>query len=148
MRLSEAIALGRTLVHPIPSVVLDYGGLNGCALGMAYKASGKKVEIHPLEMSVGMDGPMNIWTWLASSRELPCKCNIYCGLNAGQIIAHLFDYHIMACTAGLCEGEAVQQDWTLDQLIDWVRSVEPNEDASESAEQLLEEIRQQAVAKP
>jgi hypothetical protein len=36
-------------------------------------------------------------------------------------------------------------EMSLDQLIDWVRSVEPNEDASESAEEFLETVRVQAA---
>lgn len=124
MRLSEAIATGRMLVHAVPGVVLSYDGLNGCALGMGYIANGGQIDF---TVGIGLETPMRTWPWLAESHALPCRCNISCGLTNAQIIAHLFDYHIMGCEIGLSQGEGVEQDWTLDQLIDWIASVEPAE---------------------
>jgi len=45
--------------------------------------------------------------------------------NLSMVVVHLFNDHVMT-----------RKDWTLDQLIDWVRSVEPadpEEKASEAA---------------
>jgi len=44
-----------------------------------------------------------------------------------NIIVHLFNYHVMT-----------KKDWTMDQLIDWVRSVEPP-DPEEDAPKVNEE---------
>ena len=38
MRLSEAIALGRTLIQPVPGILLSHDKTEGCALGMAVMA--------------------------------------------------------------------------------------------------------------
>ena len=44
-----------------------------------------------------------------------CRSHVTYGCYYSTI-AHIFDYHVM--TTG---------QWTLDQLIDWIRSVEPDE---------------------
>jgi hypothetical protein len=137
MRLSEAIALGRTMIVSNPGATFDgYGG--GCAIGMGMAAVGK------LNAEYGDALYESGWKWSKQFQVpevLPCGCESHpqwksSSMNPlGCVIAHLFDRHVYG-----------KFDMTLDRLIDWVRSVEPNEDASESAEQLLEEIRQQAVA--
>ena len=129
MRLSEAIALGRTTIEKFIAAEL-----NGCALGMAANAIGIKKDYCQL---------YEAWPWLGAMEFSRCPvdgCPHPSFMAPAHRIGHLFDAHVV------CVGEPFTR-WTLDQLIDWVRSVEPNEDASESAEQLLEEIRQQAVSK-
>jgi hypothetical protein len=117
MRLSDAIALGRTLIIPVqnPSRVDERSG-KGCALSMAVnsvRGCGSWTLAY-----------REIWPWLCKSFAFPCDCKDGAhdhDLAAG-VIAHLFDQHIMN------EHGLTYSRWTLDQLIDWVRSVEPAEE--------------------
>ena len=114
MRLSDAIALGRTCVRPIPNEIFDGDG-GGCAIGMALAANGVTER--------GLDDLRILWPWTAEYERIPrftCGCAntapTWCN-SVGTAIAHIFDDHIFG-----------HRDWTLDQLIDWVRSVEPAEE--------------------
>lgn len=121
MRLSEAIALGRTLLNPVPGSLFA-GEDGGCAQGMALRCIGKKTTAES-RLGIGDDWP---WT-LEVVGKFPCECvegrpEIFSDgwfpyADTRSAIAHLFDSHVMGR----------HQDWTLDQLIDWVRSVEPAE---------------------
>lgn len=75
------------------------------------------IEIHPE------------FVWMTNQCNLPCGCSrtgIYAvSDNVCCAIAHVFNEHIYG-----------KQDWTLDQLIDWVRSVEPAEPEPAIAESL------------
>lgn len=113
MKLSDAIALGRTLKSP-RAYTLGIGEDGGCAIGMGLAA----VDEHGSWPAV-----MTRWPWLTNQRELPCGCNEGVGCSASAIV-HVFDFHVYE-----------KCDWTLDQLIDWVRSVEPAEaEAPESVQ--------------
>lgn len=101
MRLSDAIAMGRLLVKP--SLICDEN--HGCVLHMALRA---------ISSDARFSGAFTEWRWLLSSVKAPCGCEREGSAQLG--IIHLFDRHVLA-----------QGDWTLDQLIDWVRSVEPAE---------------------
>lgn len=140
MRLSDAIAMGRTLVTPVTGIIDNLGG-GGCALGMAGRATG---GFAANECGVQMEEVHKRWPWTASflREDAPCKCYFWqktFELPAGifsQAIAHLFDAHVMQDPQhqeASCENET----WTLDQLIDWVRSVEPAE-LTEEPQQLVE----------
>jgi len=127
MRLSDAIALGRTLLTPYAGVI-EYNG-KGCAIGMGLKACGKSANVHDALTDAG-------WGWTGNfniPHPMPCGCTRYevnIGMNhGGSLIAHLFDFHVFG-----------KRDWTLDQLIDWVRSVEPAE-ATPQTEQAVAESR-------
>lgn len=116
MRLSNAVATGRTLIIPTRGVILMDPD-HGCALGMGLAGAGvpyKKVEaMHSEAACVRAQ-----WPWLTDWFHLPCSCQMGKSANtAFNIIGHVFDCHIM--------GRA--PDWTLDQLIDWICSVEPAE---------------------
>lgn len=122
MRLSEAIALGRTLIQPVPGIILSRDKTAGCAIGMAIVAGGGGGYSR---------APMYPW----ASKESLVHCPVCCRPHATygcyySTIAHIFDDHVM--TTG---------QWTLDQLIDWIRSVEPDEpvEASEFVVVDLEE---------
>ena len=105
MRLSDAIALGRTLVNPMRGFLLDDAKKNGCALGMGLMGCGSE------KRNVAEE-----WPWTANwADSFPCGCARTDSM--GKVIAHIFDEHV-------CDKP---QSWTLDQLIDWVRSVEPAE---------------------
>ena len=122
MKLSNAIATGRVLLRAHAGIFVEGG--YGCALGMAYKASGLVAESKILGYT--MNECFKAWPWTMQLPKTPL-CDCYVGdCNLGQMITHLFDTHVMQ--AADCKVEA----WTLDQLIDWVRSVEPAEDVPSS----------------
>jgi hypothetical protein len=103
MRLSDAIALGRTLVMPRGGEEY-YADRSGCARGMALEAISKRTH-----KSMSNEETVNMKV------SYPCGCFTPKSI-VGNPIVHLFDKHVQS-----------DKDWTLDQLIDWVRSVEPVE---------------------
>lgn len=104
MRLSEAIALGRVMVNELKAK-----DLHGCALGMAANAVGISRCYCAIEAA---------WPWLKLPAPGPNCCNHVptTARDSMSYIWHLFDSHVMRL-----------RDWTLDQLIDWVRANEPEE---------------------
>jgi hypothetical protein len=113
MRLSTAIALGRTILRPAFGSFSN--GEEGCALGMAAEAA--NIET-PDGQYIGKSFS-GLWPWmLRDTFDCPCDCPRLDGRKAPptETIIHLFDFHVMTL-----------RDWTLDQLIDWVRLVEPQE---------------------
>lgn len=102
MRLSDAIAMGRLLVKP--SLICDEN--HGCVLHMGLRAISSTARFSAAFME---------WRWLLNPVEAPCQCERQQGSAQLEII-HLFDRHVM-----------LQGDWTLEQLIDYVRSIEPSE---------------------
>jgi hypothetical protein len=118
MRLSDAIALGRTLKKPVRGM-MGIGTNHGCALGMADAGVGGA------KFGNEFATELCTWPWLSGNTRLPCGCRSRRGFSSNHagIIAHLFDEHVFE-----------KEDWTLDQLIDWVRSVEPAEENCEARE--------------
>jgi hypothetical protein len=128
MRLSDAIATGRVLLIPTVHYLVTPDGSGGCALGMALRAMGetRKTMIKPsfkiFDIVVDEGGEdytlvSKYWPWTdAKAKSIPCieTCQMEEGDDMQDLIVHIFDSHV-----GI--------DWTLDQLIDWVRSVEPEE---------------------
>jgi hypothetical protein len=122
MRISEAMNLGRSMLKPRAGYHWDQQRNEGCAWGMVNIAAPGKY--HYMNQSA-----------TAMQVPLPCGCK---GLVMGSgchyydyengistlslAIVHLFNYHVMTAN-----------DWTMDQLIDWLRSVEPA-DPEEDAE--------------
>ena len=126
MKLSDAMATGRVLLraHAGTFVAGDYG----CALGMAYKASGLVAASKIVGYT--MNDCHRAWPWtMQLPKTRPCGCDIG-DYNLGQAITHLFDLHVMNPAEWPAEWNV--KAWTLDQLIDWVRSVEPAEDVPSS----------------
>lgn len=113
MKVSEAIMLGSF------SLTRKAGTLAGCALGMAAEAQGipkSYTRIHKR------------WPWLLTKRRGPCDCpGLRMMAPADDIIIHLFDDHVM-------EPEDDFTPWTLEQLADWVRKVEPQDTDHEQAD--------------
>jgi hypothetical protein len=123
MRLSDAIALGRTVMTPKQGSFGD--SESGCALGMAGKAAGLRIY----DSSFPIEPLRREWPWLyATVQPYPCRCARTVQYHTDSLIIHLFDLHVMHI-----------KDWTLDQLIDWVRSVEPAE-PTESVEAAPQEL--------
>ena len=108
MRLSDAIALGRLVMTP--KITFFTHADRGCALQMAIKAVGRDEN---------WSGADSIWDWLNEKAERPCRCGrpwVGQAQSQSQHIVHIFDWHVMR-----------DKTWTLDQLINWVRSIEPPE---------------------
>jgi hypothetical protein len=128
MRLSEAIALGRTAIQPASGRVFNSDRTRGCAFGMAGAAIGAKWSSAVLEHDTE-----RAWPWLRGESIRPCKCPHW--RQSGtylQAIAHLFDAHLMQDRCYWWDIGEEAEPMTLDQLIDWVRSVEPQEVAVEA----------------
>jgi hypothetical protein len=149
MRLSEAILLGSTVVSPKPGALRFSGENAGCALGMAVIASGgsfcrAKRQIPETERR--MLNVEEIWgAWLLRVVARPCDGRVPLTLNRlllkevtaylrrprsaalpremriKDIVAHLFDYHVMG-----------ERDWTLDRLAGWLQALEPRQPAEVS----------------
>ena len=111
MRLSDAIGLGRTIVKAKSHTVLTKDNSQGCAVGMALVAVGKKYncdndwDVNPLYKQFDDE-----WPWTKNRITMDGDCIIFVVALFRQ-----FDNKVMT------------GHWTLDQLIDWVRSVEPAE---------------------
>jgi hypothetical protein len=123
MRLSEAILLGSALVVPEKYGVLHKHNhvWSGCVYGMALFACGLRTTRSDSAFKY-----LKQWTW---STEKPpsnpglCECNPLSDelLSLGDYrgyIAHYFNEHVM---------QAVRPYMTIEELVDWVRSVEPSE---------------------
>lgn len=122
MKLSDAIQLGRMVMHLIRGVQND-GQDGGCAIGIGLRACGlfpSKSENTDLET---FEAAIEAWPWLQDPVSVPCS-ELICAfsgyeMNYAQAIAHTFDHHVFG-----------QGDWTLDQLVTWIQSVEPAEPES------------------
>lgn len=135
MKTSEALLLGSTLLKPVCGVFMNEENDSGCALGMVAVAMHGIAAVCEFRYQQSQLLP----AWLMSSpRRVPLPCDCQAGLLMGggggrctrsvvesshsSVIVHLFNQHV-------CDGT-----WTIEQLADWIRSVEPNEPASASAE--------------
>jgi hypothetical protein len=130
MKLSEAILLGSTVLTP-KAGQQHYSELNaGCALGMAAVAAGYtfRPATEPFDekdrRTLGTEG---VWgSWVLTVVRRPCDCwrlRVPREMRAKDVIAHLFDRHVM-----------VQKDWTIEQLAAWVETVEPRTKAPKHSE--------------
>jgi len=130
MRLSEAIMLGRHLVEKQMC-----GLLPNCAMGMALRASGWTDLTFDSMYGYEL---VKLWPWLNNPMPqiLPCD-HLIAGIKNQMTYAimHLFDGHV-----------CVREDWTLEQLVDWVRSVEPAEQDSALRSETPEEQIAPALA--
>lgn len=130
MKLSEAILLGSTVLEP-KAGRQHYSELNaGCALGMAAVAAGYTFRpvTEPFEEKDRRTlGTETVWgTWVLKRVPRPCACwrfRVPREMRVKDIIAHLFDQHVM-----------FRKNWTLEQLAAWVDSVEPEQAVCPSTE--------------
>ncbi len=122
MKLSEAILLGSTVLAPQAGRQYSSETKAGCALGMAAIANG--CTFRPTTQfkqndrrTLGVEG---VWgSWVLTIVGRPCKCWRWVApreMRIKDIIAHLFDYHVME-----------KKNWTVEQLVEWVKTVEPND---------------------
>jgi hypothetical protein len=123
MKLSEAILLGSTVLAPRAGGQHFSETQQGCALGMAAVARGCTFHSvsRPIDdkdrRTLGVEG---VWgDWVLKEVERPCDCwRIWMRrkMRIKDIIAHLFDYHVMD-----------KRNWTMERLATWVETVEPKE---------------------
>jgi hypothetical protein len=123
MKLGEAILLGSSVLAPRAGGQHFAETQEGCALGMAAVARGCtfRTWTKPFDerdrRTLGAEG---VWgNWVLEQVERPCNCwriRMRRKMRIKDIIAHLFDYHIMN-----------KRNWTLEQLVAWVQTVEPKE---------------------
>ncbi len=112
--------LGSTILKPMAGVRISADGVSGCALGMAEVAVGYKRKIRD---DAQLEGK---YPWLERKyRDFPCKCRGFGRDNVVGIIEHLFDAHVMEENGKAFTQAGDVERWTLAQLVDWVRSVEP-----------------------
>jgi len=132
MNLSDAVVLGSTILNPMAGCFSSgpVGGksTHGCALGMAIEATG---------IAKGFKFLMDEWPWLDKTIKLPCECTAWCQdiLTGAGVIVHLFDCHVMQIDCYVIQmfgsGDpsiTSFSKWTFEQLVEWIRSVEPKED--------------------
>ena len=134
MRLSDAIALGRLVIKPYRGSFIRRDGDDndqGCALGMALVAVMNVRDF----INDPASAALKQWPWLVRRFSLPCRTMQFDNLGRpnGQwcVKAESLDARFpeqalsgIACITHLFDAHH-GQDWTLDQLIEWVRSVEP-----------------------
>jgi hypothetical protein len=123
MKLSEAILLGSTVLAPRAGGQHFSETQEGCALGMAAIARGcsfHQVTTPFAEKDRRTLGAEGVWgPWMLQEVPRPCDCwRIWMRrkMRIKDVIAHLFDYHVM-----------VKKNWTLERLVAWVETVEPEE---------------------
>ena len=143
MKLSEAILLGSTVLAPRAGGQHFSETQQGCALGMAAVARGCTFHnviwpVHDRDRrTLGVEG---IWgAWVLEQVERPCDCWriwIRRKMRIKDIIAHLFDFHIMD-----------KRNWTLEQLVAWVETVEPKQVQPEYHPAIVIEQRQSRAFK-
>jgi hypothetical protein len=122
MKLSEAILLGSTVLAPKAGGQIFSESQAGCALGMAAVARG--CTFRPVTQFDRKDrrtlGTEGVWgSWVLTPVPRPCQCWRFLlprEMRIKDIIAHLFDHHVMR-----------KKNWTMEQLVEWVRTVEPND---------------------
>jgi len=125
MRLSEAIALGRVLITKP-----DPGNYCGCAIAMALAAKGMQFEFS----HDAYDAATREWPWITEKLKHNYPLNFtYIQLPALQtyeaVISRAF-------------SQVIFKNATMEQLIDWVRSVEPaEEEAAVSKREVCDEVK-------
>lgn len=126
MKLSEAIMLGSSLIRSVPFIRDDgFGG--GCAMGMAEVAAG----MFSFKLETKYPWMQTQICLVPCGHDIGAKYNRIPGYKTPHtptfIIAHLFNEHV--------HGD---RSWTLEQLVDWVRSVEPDEEPEATTETIAE----------
>ena len=131
MRISTYMALGRTMIKPLAGVHLHpYLGAymegldkatDGCAWGMVNVAAGNEKwnEINLFTRRLIVALPCGCMGLIVGGGMQKFESNGRESLSGA--VVHLFNHHVMTI-----------KDWTMDQLIDWLRSVEPADPEEDS----------------
>lgn len=138
MKLSEAILLGSTVVSSRAGGLRFARTNEGCALGMAAIAAGctfgrpiRQIPVKDLRTG-NVESIFGPWLLRVVMRPCECQAELRRDMRIKDIIAHLFDVHLME-----------KKDWTLDQLVHWVERWEPGKSAPHIASEV-----DQALANP
>lgn len=128
MKLSEAIFLGSTTMQ-----CRGGGGRGvataGCALEMALSAVGRS--------DLPWTSTDSVWPWLQQPAQSNCHCIDLVAVNTYfEVVWHLFDTHVI---------DGAWPAMTLEQLCDWVRSVEPPE--PKEFQQIIEVVAEGALVR-
>jgi len=120
MKLSEAILLGSTVVHPRAGSLRFSRTDEGCALGMAAIAVGckfggplRQIPVKDLRTS-NIESVFGPWLLRVVMRPCECQPELPREMRIKDVIAHLFDVHVME-----------KKNWTLADLVEWVQRWEP-----------------------
>ncbi len=112
MKLSEAIVLGSTVVRPPAGGLASDPNRQTCAFMMAAAALSKPA-------CLWAEAPTT-WPWLKRQLlHVPCGCrgwDRYLPANYMTAVIHVFACHVAI------------KEWTVDQLADWVATVEPQDE--------------------
>lgn len=150
MRLSDAIALGRVL-----TTRTDSRNYCGCALSMGLRGAGRdKGLIEPVAFGT-MEAAhasakwhlaeKNVWPWITQPMRVP-EDVVRCQCFGDEVSAA---YNIISDMFRMVE----QGTYSLEKLIDWVRSVEPEPEPTEkvaiqeASVEVCDEPREKLVAK-
>ncbi|HLJ88815.1 MAG TPA: hypothetical protein VKZ53_18495 [Candidatus Angelobacter sp.] len=140
MKLSEEIMLGSTLITAKPEIWLDRQGGSGCSIGGALLATG----VNPLEF---WDEQQAVWTALASGEEKVEIVTLYDGslwtigpFHKMKSIQDRWPWLMAEHLANISKMyfEVVEGSRTLEQLAEYVRSVEPKDGTEQPQEQPIE----------
>ena len=129
MKLSEAILLGSTVVHPRAGSLRFSRTNEGCALGMAAIAAGctftaplRQIPVKDLR-TVNIESVFGPWLLRVVMRPCECQPELPREMRIKDIVAHLFDVHVME-----------KKNWTLTDLVEWVQRWEPKSPSETTAE--------------
>jgi hypothetical protein len=120
MRLSDSIALGRVLKMHVPRV--SRTPEQGCVLQIGLAANGIMQSCEPASEI------LRRYPWTRKNTKCPICTDVAWLDDVAWILVHLNDEH----------------KWNLDQMIDWVRSIEP----AELAESVSDINVEEAVPEP
>ena len=120
MKLSEAILLGSTVVHPRAGSLRSSRTDEGCALGMAAIAVGcdfgtplRQIPVKDLR-TANIESVFGPWLLRVVMRPCECQPELPREMRIKDVIAHLFDVHVIE-----------KKNWTLVDLVEWVQRWEP-----------------------
>jgi hypothetical protein len=130
MRAGEALMIGSLQLRPRPFVIDDKNG-RGCAIGMMNIANGKNSE----------DFITVLYPWMGNLVEMPCGHGCGPATVCGAMV-HLFNEHVCTDMADEYTFRAFPgaEKWTLEQLADWLESVDPTPREVEATPQEAVEI--------
>jgi hypothetical protein len=122
MRLSEAIALGQGTVGR-----WEKGNLAHCALGMACNSVGIIQKVNEETQEYGnYDAIRKHWPWLTQTIEYPFRGRRDDGSPVlGEAIEAIYDTF---------DQEVMNGEVTFERYLDWIRSIEPQEEPEEKRE--------------
>lgn len=110
--LSQAIFEGSQKLDPCADKLLSEDGAAACPLGMALAAVGRK-PADPSDLAEVLEE----WPWTKRHVAYPCNCHKNASAKLAQIIAHVWDKHVMRIGGN-------SPSMSRDQFIRWVQGIE------------------------